>query len=153
VLHLIGRDTNTGGLVRHNAYPHDWSTLEGPRNFQFANWLQLPSNWAPYQAAEARAGAAWSGPGSRTLLSGPCGWHVSQDRPPVMVIWDGGRARAVAWSRKALHRGHRGDDDSPSDGPHTRTDRGLPPPATSTTRLGCRPRRLVSWGFARLLRC
>jgi hypothetical protein len=37
VLQLVGRDTRTAALVRHDPQPPDWSAVDGPS--EFAHWL------------------------------------------------------------------------------------------------------------------
>ena len=38
VLQLVGRDTQTGALVRYNAQPPDWSVSDGPE--EFTHWMR-----------------------------------------------------------------------------------------------------------------
>ena len=89
VLKLVGRDTATGALVRHGAYPPDWSASDTPE--EFTHW-QTHTN----QSTTGRYRVA-AGPDGRHLVwarrwtpdgdcPGPFGWHVSKDKPDLPVV-------------------------------------------------------------------
>jgi hypothetical protein len=99
LLQLIGRDTETGALVRYNAEPPNWSKRKGPS--EFAHWLLHTKQGEPgdYCVAEGRDGhrlvwAVKSDPvGS---CPGPCGWHVSKTKPDLRVVQMRGRERSYS---------------------------------------------------------
>jgi len=87
VLQLVGRDTTTGALVRYDAYPPNWSR-EGPS--EFVHWVLHHGKFGllpPYPVAESADGRRmfWTGTAD-AHCPGIADWHVSQDRPTVMMM-------------------------------------------------------------------
>jgi hypothetical protein len=50
VLQLVGRDSETGALVRYHAQPPGWSESEGPEEFAhwMRHWAQLNGSFITY---------------------------------------------------------------------------------------------------------
>ena len=92
VLRLVGRDTRTAALVRHDPQPPDWSAVDGPS--EFAHWLlhtdkniRLP---CPVAGSSDGRRIVWTGR-SNTHCPNRLGWHISQKRPrglPYAEYWE-----------------------------------------------------------------
>jgi hypothetical protein len=93
LLQLIGRDTETGALVRYNAQPPNWSERKGPS--EYAHWLLHTERSGPYElpGPDGRA-LIWTGNWAQPWgpCPGPSGWHVSKAKPDLPVPHMRGRA-------------------------------------------------------------
>ena len=87
---LVGRDSETGALVRYHAQPPDWSESEGPEEFAhwMRHWFQLTGSFityhlgypvARYQGLEIR----WR-VGYKDVCAAPEFWHI-RDKAPESV--------------------------------------------------------------------
>jgi hypothetical protein len=90
VLHLVGRDTKTGALVRCDAQPPptDWPKRAGPS--EYAHWQLHPRHYS--SVAESPDGRHLLWTWSEANCPNPYGWHVSQKRPwvlPFLGRWQG----------------------------------------------------------------
>jgi hypothetical protein len=86
-LQLLGRDTRTGALVRHDAQPPDWPpTLEEPSGVKVVRYDELRPDWP-----------GWEGPSefAHWLL------HTEEDPRPFYLVADGPDGRRVVWTRRA----------------------------------------------------
>ena len=86
-LQLVGRDTKTGALVRHDAQPPDWPpTLEKTSGPKFVRYDELLPDWP-----------GWEGPSefSHWLL------HTEEYPRPVYPVADGPDGRSVVWTGRA----------------------------------------------------
>jgi hypothetical protein len=82
VLHLVGRNTQTGALVRHNARPPRWTKREGPP--EFAHWLRHQAEPSGYQTEVARHrefAIVWENYVSYRVCDAPKFWHVNDETP------------------------------------------------------------------------
>jgi hypothetical protein len=84
VLQLVGRDSKTAALVRYIAQPSNWSKQQGPSEFE--HWLQHTRQSAPYPVANGPDGRRLVWTGTPTACPALYGWHVSQDRSPVIMM-------------------------------------------------------------------
>jgi hypothetical protein len=86
VLQLVGRDTETGALVRYIAQPPDWSASDGPE--EFTHWLIHRHHigegfgWGPGLVAAIHHEFAllWNGTTKR-VCDAPRLWHVNDGTP------------------------------------------------------------------------
>jgi hypothetical protein len=78
-LQLVGRDTETGALVRCDASPPDWSAADGPS--EFTHWLRhQPGGWGrgPYRVAESNGrGIDWTARDGKVGCSSSSYWHIN----------------------------------------------------------------------------
>jgi hypothetical protein len=86
LIQLVGRDTQTGALVRHDSEVPDWKPWDGPH--QFTHWLRhrpkKQRGRGPYRVAETGTRAVvWTGNGSYTGCSSSYNWHISDTESPL----------------------------------------------------------------------
>jgi hypothetical protein len=89
VLQLVGRDTRTGALVRHDAYPPDWSERAGPP--EFAHWLLHQAERSGYQTEVARHkgfAIVWENYLSYRPCDAPRFWHDRDGTPEWVRQYD-----------------------------------------------------------------
>jgi hypothetical protein len=100
VLHLVGRDTRTGALVRYDAQPPptEWPTREGPP--EFSHWKRHTEYSGPYPVAEAPDGRHLLWTGGRPNCPNEYGWHISQKRPWALPFL-GRREQFLRWYARA----------------------------------------------------
>jgi hypothetical protein len=85
VLQLVGRDTETGVLVRCDAYPPDWSPREGSSEFAHCCCILSNPDRARTRLSTAPTGARWYGPAERALIVLPrtAGMSVRRGAPQM----------------------------------------------------------------------
>jgi hypothetical protein len=87
---LIGRDTETGALVRYHAQPPDWSATDGPEAFAhwMRHWAQLNGTFITYhrgyEVAKYQGLAIHWMVSYRDICAAPEAWHV-RDKAPDSV--------------------------------------------------------------------
>ena len=107
-LQLVGRDTKSGALVRHDAQPPDWSRREGPS--EFSHWLgHTKKSFRDYPVAVGRDGRRLVWFGSPGACPAPYGWHVTEEKPPMpmgpMVMGFMGERTPRPWSEEDRAKG------------------------------------------------
>ena len=83
-LQLVGRDTETGALVRCDAYPPNWSASDGPEEFTY--WLMHQPEirrgfGQKYPVAVSdEFDILWRQGFSYGVCNAPQSWHVSEKK-------------------------------------------------------------------------